>query len=86
MAGKGKIKCMIEKIISERSRGSEALAKVVRTKLILKGIQPERYTDQSEDDPKIIRKLEKMLRNLNECNGRAIHGHQDCIFREENDG
>jgi hypothetical protein len=62
----GKIQRMIEKIITERSNGNEALAVVVRTKLILKGIQPGRYTDQSDDDPKILRKLEKMLRYLHE--------------------
>jgi len=62
----GKIHRMIEKIITERSNGNEALAGVVRTKLILKGIQPGRYTDQSDDDPKILRKLEKMLRYLHE--------------------
>jgi hypothetical protein len=62
----GKIQRMIERIIAERSKGNEALAGVVRAKLVLKGIQPGRYTDQSDDDPKILRKLEKMLRYLHE--------------------
>jgi len=40
------------------------LAKVVKTKLILKGINPALFTDQSDDDPVIIKKLENMRQNL----------------------
>jgi len=60
----GKIKLMIEKILSERSKGNEMLEKIIRTKLILKGIDPARYTDSSDDDPVIIGKLEKMMQDL----------------------
>lgn len=60
----GKIQQLIEGIISERSKGNEMLAKVVRTKLILKGINPAHYSDQSDDDPAIIKKLENMLQDL----------------------
>lgn len=60
----GKIKRMIERIISVRAQGNETLERVVRTKLLLKGINPADYSDLSEDDPAIIRKLEKMLRDL----------------------
>lgn len=56
----GRIKKMIEEILAERSKGNETLARVIRTKLILKGINPEKYTDQSYDDPSIIKKLENM--------------------------
>lgn len=60
----GKIKWMIKEIVAERSKGNEMLAKAVKTKLILKGINPAHYSDQSEDDPTIIGKLENMLRDL----------------------
>jgi len=60
----GKIKQLIEEIIAERSKGNETLAKVVRTKLILKGINPAHFTDQSDDDPVMIAKLETMQQNL----------------------
>ena len=60
----GKIKLMIEKILAERSKGNETLARVIKTKLILKGIKPAKYSDQSDDDPEIIKKLEKMLQDL----------------------
>ena len=60
----GIIKQLIEGIIAERSKGNEMLAKVVKTKLILKGINPAHYSDQSDDDPAIINKLENMQQNL----------------------
>lgn len=62
----GKIKRMIERIISERSRGNEMLARVIKTKLMLKGINPANYSDHSVDDPTILRKLENMLRDLHD--------------------
>ena len=60
----GKIKRMIERIFAERSKGDELLARVITTKLILKGIDPAKFSDKSDDDPQIIEKLEKMLRDL----------------------
>lgn len=60
----GKIKRMIEGILAERSKGNEMLTRVMKTKLILKGINPAKYSDHSEDDPTIIKKLENMMRDL----------------------
>lgn len=60
----GKIKLMIEVIVTERSKGNEILAKAVKTKLILKGINPAHYSAQSDDDPEILKKLENMLQDL----------------------
>ena len=60
----GKIKRMIERILAERSKGDELLARVITTKLILKGIDPNKFSDKSDDDPQIIEKLGKMMRNL----------------------
>ncbi len=68
----GRIKQMIEEILAERSKGNEMLARVIRTKLILKGISPEKYTDQSDDDPKIIRKLKKMTKEVSHGNKRPF--------------
>lgn len=60
----GTIKLMIEKILAERSKGNETLVGVIKTKLILKGINPEKYDEHSDDDPKIIRKLKKMTQDV----------------------
>ena len=60
----GKIKQMIDTIIQKRSMGNPLLLKTTRTKLILKGINPDKYTFQSNDDPIVIEKLEKLMKDL----------------------
>lgn len=56
----GKIKEIIDAIISQRSKGNPAVAKAVETKLILKGIDPTAYTAASPDDPAVMEKLKAM--------------------------
>lgn len=57
----GKIRQMIDSIISQRAKDNPMLERVIKTKLILKGVNPNKYTLQSEDDPVILGKLEKMV-------------------------
>jgi hypothetical protein len=60
----GKIRQMIDSIIKQRSKENPMLEMVIKTKLILKGIDPAKYTLQSDDDPIVIGKLEAMIREL----------------------
>jgi hypothetical protein len=60
----GKIRQMIDAIINQRAKDNPMLERVIKTKLILKGINPNRYTPQSDDDPVVIGKLEKMMQDL----------------------
>lgn len=60
----GRIKQMIDGILARRAKDNEMLARVIKTKLILKGINPAKYSAQSHDDPAIIAKLEKMAHDL----------------------
>ena len=60
----GKIKQMIDTIIIQRAKDNPMLERVIKTKLILKGINPNKYTLESDDDPVILDKLEKMIREL----------------------
>ncbi|HOP40437.1 MAG TPA: hypothetical protein PLI53_05290 [Geobacteraceae bacterium] len=60
----GKIRQMIDSVINQRAKDNPMLERVIKTKLILKGINPNKYTLQSEDDPLIIGKLEKMVAEL----------------------
>lgn len=60
----GKIKTMIDSIIAQRAKGNPMLEGVIRTKLMLKGIDPKKYTLQSEDDPTVIAKLEAVAKDL----------------------
>jgi hypothetical protein len=60
----GKIRQMIDSIINQRAKDNPMLERVIKTKLILKGINPAKFTLQSDDDPVVIGKLEKMIREL----------------------
>jgi len=60
----GKIKQMIDAILARRADDNELLQRVIKTKLILKGINPAKYDEQSFDDPAIIARLEKMAQEL----------------------
>jgi hypothetical protein len=60
----GKIKEMIDSVIAQRAMGNPMLEKIIKTKLILKGINPNKYTLQSDDDPLILEKIEKMMVEL----------------------
>lgn len=60
----GKIKQMIDTIISQRAKQNPMLAGVIKTKLMLKGIDPSKFTALSDDDPAIIAKLEAMVKEI----------------------
>lgn len=60
----GRIKMMIDSIIEQRAKDNAMLQGVIRTKLMLKGIDPKKYTAQSDDDPAIIGKLEALVKDL----------------------
>lgn len=53
----GKIKKMIDTIIEKRSAGVPAAVTTIRVKMTFKGIFPDKYNDQSADDPVIMEKL-----------------------------
>ncbi|MGI5938809.1 MAG: hypothetical protein ACOX7V_08610 [Methanoculleus thermophilus] len=60
----GEIKRMIDLIIEKRSNGYEVLKNTTRTKLIIKGFNPDRWTSQSEDDPAKIAELKQIARDM----------------------
>jgi len=60
----GKIKKMIDTIIEEKAKGNQTLVNVTRTKLILKGINPDKFDANSEDNPEIIAKLRTLASEL----------------------
>jgi hypothetical protein len=60
----GKIKQMIDSIIAQRAKQNPMLAGVIKTKLMLKGIDPSKFTAQSDDDPAIIAKLEAVVKEI----------------------
>jgi hypothetical protein len=60
----GLIKTMIDRIIAERSKGNSTLASTTRTKLILKGIDPDKFGPASPDDQAVISKLRALAADL----------------------
>jgi hypothetical protein len=56
----GKIRQMIDFIIDHTAKDNPMMERVIKTKMILKGINPAKYTAQSDDDAAIIAKLEGM--------------------------
>lgn len=62
----GKIKQIMDSIIYERSQGNSAIAEMTKAKLILKGLNPDKYDCNSDDDPIIIKKLLAIKRDINE--------------------
>ena len=55
---------MIDAIIEQRAKGSKVLEGVVKTKLILKGIDPKSFTESSPDDPVIMSRLLELMNEL----------------------
>jgi hypothetical protein len=60
----GQIKKMLDAIILERSKGSPVVAVTTKTKIVLKGIDPDAYTVTSADDPRTIEKVRGIAREL----------------------
>ena len=56
----GQIKRMIDTIIQERSKGNPTLVATTKTKIILKGINPDAFKATSDDDPKIIARVREI--------------------------
>ena len=61
----GKIKIMIDKIVVERAKGNATLIATTKTKLLLKGIDPDKFNPASPDDPVIMGKLQALATELN---------------------
>jgi len=60
----GQIKHMIDTIISQRGKGDPMLISIIKTKLILKGIHPDKYLGDSPDLQPVMMKLEKLAQEL----------------------
>lgn len=60
----GTIKKMIDTIITQKSKGDPVIAKTTKVKFVLKGIDPDKYTMTSVDDPAIVEKLKQIAAEL----------------------
>jgi len=53
----GQVKQMLDQIIAEKGQGDPIMEKLIQTKLLIKGIRVEQFTESSEDDPVFIEKV-----------------------------
>ena len=56
----GKINTLIQAIYQKRANGNPTLISTTRTKLILKGINPDHYGPETPDDPAILSRIETL--------------------------
>jgi hypothetical protein len=60
----GRARQIIDRIIAIRSGGNPTIAKNIKTKLLLKGIDPDSYNDDTLDSPKTLDKLRRMAATM----------------------
>lgn len=60
----GKVKAMIDTIIAKRSQGNANLVAPLKIKLIMKGIDPDQWTDASPDDPVMMSRVQNAARDM----------------------
>ena len=61
----GQIKHLIDQIIEKKSRGSDLIKLTMKTKFVLKGIDPDLFTDLSPDDPEVLDKIKEAAKDFN---------------------
>jgi hypothetical protein len=62
---RGRIKYIMQAIIDQKSRGNLKTAQMIRDKFLQKGLDPAKFTETTEDDPMLIKKLEALAASLN---------------------
>jgi hypothetical protein len=53
----GTVKSMLETIISVRGKTNPTFVEATRAKLILKGLNPARFTASTPDDPQLVARV-----------------------------
>jgi hypothetical protein len=61
---KGKTKLILDSIITQRSGGDPTVAKMIRTKFMLKGINPDAFSLDTVDDPNLVQRLTNLATKL----------------------
>ena len=60
----GKIHMMITTLLEKRAGGKPYLVASEKIKLIMKGVDPDQYRPQSDDDPAVISRLHAIAREM----------------------
>ena len=60
----GKIYAQLQNLMQVNAQKDEVVASYIRTKLILKGINPDKYGPTSEDNPEVLAIIENLSKTL----------------------
>ena len=60
----GQIKRMLDSIVEHRAKGDPILVLTTKTKLMLKGVDPDRYSADAPDDEAAIAKVRALAAEL----------------------
>ena len=60
----GQIKRMLDEIVGQRAKGNPVIVSLTTTKLILKGVNPEKFNAGSPDDPNVISRVRAIALEL----------------------
>jgi hypothetical protein len=60
----GTIKSMIDEIFLQRANGNQNIIEALKVKLVLKGIYPDTYAQDSADDPVVIEKIKTIANEM----------------------
>jgi hypothetical protein len=60
----GTIKKLIDTLIEKKTKGNPTLLLTTKTKLVLKGLNPDIYTASTPDDPAVIAKLKAIAMEM----------------------
>lgn len=60
----GTVKKILDRIVTVRGRGDPVFIEGTRTKLILMGLSPDKFTSASPDDPAVLTKVRKAAADL----------------------
>jgi hypothetical protein len=53
----GQIKQMIDSIVDQRAKGNLTIALTTKAKIVLKGVNPSAFDENSPDDPAVIARI-----------------------------
>jgi hypothetical protein len=60
----GQIRRMIDSLLEQRSKGNPTIRVITETKLILKGVSPDRFTTTSADDEGVMARVRAVAAEL----------------------
>lgn len=60
----GQIHAMVQRIITQKSKGNAVIANTIKTKIYLKGIAVDKYTPSSPDDSAVIAKIREVAKEF----------------------